>query len=60
MIARATSYCWRKHFAAELGKELRGREATLSDAALAALRAHHWPGNVRELENAIERACILV
>ena len=48
-----------KHFAAQLGKELRGREAVLNDAACAALRAHQWPGNVRELENAIERACIL-
>jgi DNA-binding NtrC family response regulator len=48
-----------KHFAADLGKELRGREATLSVDALAALRKHRWPGNVRELENAIERACIL-
>ncbi len=48
-----------RHFAAQLGKELRGREAVLSDASLAALRAHNWPGNVRELENAIERACIL-
>jgi transcriptional regulator with GAF, ATPase, and Fis domain len=48
-----------KHFAAELGKELRGREAKLSDDALAVLRKHSWPGNVRELENAIERACIL-
>ncbi|MGI8899049.1 MAG: sigma-54 interaction domain-containing protein [Pyrinomonadaceae bacterium] len=48
-----------KHFAAQLGKELRGREASLSETALAALRAHSWPGNVRELENAIERACIL-
>ena len=48
-----------KHFAAELGKELRGREATLSDEALAVLHDHSWPGNVRELENAIERACIL-
>jgi DNA-binding NtrC family response regulator len=47
------------HFAATLGKELRGHEATLSEAALTALRAHSWPGNVRELENAIERACIL-
>jgi DNA-binding NtrC family response regulator len=46
-------------FAAQLGKELRGREGTLSEAAIAALRAHSWPGNVRELENAIERACIL-
>jgi DNA-binding NtrC family response regulator len=48
-----------KHFAAQLGKELRGREASLSESALAALRGHSWPGNVRELENAIERACIL-
>src|SRR6476620_8188562 len=32
-----------KHFAAELGKELRGREATLSEDASAALRAHRWP-----------------
>jgi DNA-binding NtrC family response regulator len=48
-----------RHFAAQLGQELRGREATLSDEALAALQAHRWPGNVRELENAIERACIL-
>ena len=48
-----------RHFAAQLGRELRKREATLSDEAVAALRAHSWPGNVRELENAIERACIL-
>jgi DNA-binding NtrC family response regulator len=48
-----------QHFAAQLGKELRGREARLSEAAVAAIRAHSWPGNVRELENAIERGCIL-
>src|SRR6476620_11779716 len=48
-----------RHFAAEIGKETRGREATLSEASVAALRVHSWPGNVRELENAIERACIL-
>ena len=48
-----------RQFAAQLGKELRGREATISDAGITALRTHHWPGNVRELENAIERACIL-
>jgi transcriptional regulator with PAS, ATPase and Fis domain len=48
-----------RHFAAEIGKELRGREAQLTADAVAALRQHHWPGNVRELENAIERACIL-
>jgi DNA-binding NtrC family response regulator len=48
-----------RHFAAQIGKELRGREATLTEAAVAAIRSHRWPGNVRELENAIERACIL-
>ena len=48
-----------KHFAAQLGKELRGREAVLSEASRLAMNAHRWPGNVRELENAIERACIL-
>jgi DNA-binding NtrC family response regulator len=48
-----------QHFAAQLGKELRGREATLTEASQTALKAHTWPGNVRELENAIERACIL-
>src|SRR5262249_8241397 len=48
-----------RHFAAEIGKELRGREATLSDVSVQALRRQSWPGNVRELENSIERACIL-
>lgn len=48
-----------RHFAAQIGNEMRGREATLSDACVAATRAHRWPGNVRELENSIERACIL-
>ena len=48
-----------KHFAGQLGKELRGREATLSEESVSELRKHKWPGNVRELENAIERACIL-
>ncbi len=48
-----------KHFSSQLGKELRGREASLSEAGMGAIRAHGWPGNVRELENAIERACIL-
>ena len=48
-----------RHFAAQLGKELRGREATFSDASVTAIQSHKWPGNVRELENSIERACIL-
>jgi len=48
-----------RHFASEIGRELRGREAQLRPEAITALRQHHWPGNVRELENAIERACII-
>ena len=48
-----------RHFAAQIGSEMRGREATLSEASVRALTEHDWPGNVRELENAIERACIL-
>ncbi len=48
-----------RHFAAQLGLELRGRPAELSDAATKAISHHPWPGNVRQLENAIERACIL-
>jgi DNA-binding NtrC family response regulator len=48
-----------RHFAAEIGRELRGREASLSAEAIAAIERHQWPGNVRELENAIERACII-
>jgi DNA-binding NtrC family response regulator len=47
------------HFAAQIGKEIRGREAVLSPEAVTEIRKHNWPGNVRELENAIERACIL-
>src|SRR5215468_5070738 len=48
-----------RHFATEIGKEMRGRAASLSESAISALRSHRWPGNVRELENSIERACIL-
>src|SRR5712692_9131102 len=48
-----------RHFAAEISKELRGRESTLNESSVQALQAHRWPGNVRELENVIERACIL-
>ncbi len=48
-----------RHFAAEIGKGLRGREGQLSAEGIDALKQHNWPGNVRELENAIERACIL-
>jgi len=48
-----------RHFAVQIGQEVRGREADLSPEAIAEIRKHAWPGNVRELANAIERACIL-
>jgi DNA-binding NtrC family response regulator len=48
-----------RHFASEIGRELRGREAQLSAEGIVAIQQHQWPGNVRELENAIERACII-
>jgi two-component system response regulator PilR (NtrC family) len=44
-----------RHFAAELGKDVRG----LTADALRALDAHPFPGNVRELENMMERAVAL-
>ncbi len=44
-----------RRFAARYG----GPGTTLSDGAMARLRAHSWPGNVRELQNAIQRAAIL-
>jgi DNA-binding NtrC family response regulator len=34
-------------------------EPSLSDDALAYLRAHHWPGNIRELRHCVERAVLL-
>ena len=48
-----------RHFAAEIGRELRGREAELDPEAIAAIRKHHWPGNVRELQNVIQQVAVL-
>ena len=33
--------------------------ASITDAAVAELRAYRWPGNIRELKNVIERAALL-
>jgi DNA-binding NtrC family response regulator len=39
--------------------EANGRMRTISEDAIARMKAYDWPGNVRELENAIERAIAL-
>jgi transcriptional regulator with GAF, ATPase, and Fis domain len=49
----------RAFVAATCRESHRGREPSLSPAAIAALTAYAWPGNVRELRNVIERAVLL-
>jgi two-component system NtrC family response regulator len=45
-----------RHFVAELSA---GRDLTVDDELVTALRARAWPGNVRELHNACERLVTL-
>ena len=45
-----------QHF---LEKYSKGREAYISDKAMAYLENYNWPGNVRELENIIEQLLVL-
>jgi transcriptional regulator with PAS, ATPase and Fis domain len=45
-----------RRFLGEAEAEVGRRGLTLSEDALAALRAHPWPGNVRELRNVLLRA----
>ena len=47
-------------FAADASARLGRQAPRLTDAAVAALRAHPWPGNARELRNVIERALLVV
>ena len=44
-----------KQIAAENGKE----DMTISEPAMAALRAARWPGNIRELRNCVENMVVL-
>ena len=43
----------------KIAKENQAELCTLSDSALAALKAYDFPGNVRELENILQRAAAL-
>lgn len=47
-----------QHFLQMLADEMRVPVATVTEAALAALKAHAFPGNIRELKNIVERALI--
>ena len=44
---------------ADAATELGRKGVTLSEDAVAALRAHPWPGNVRELQNCLRQAVAL-
>ena len=47
-----------RHFVAQAGRELAGREVQLSPEAMTALQRYDWPGNVRELQNVCQRAAV--
>jgi DNA-binding NtrC family response regulator len=47
-----------RHFVAQAGKALAGREVGISPQALEALQRYGWPGNVRELQNVCQRAAV--
>ena len=47
------------HFVRRFGEQNGRPQASLDDAALAALAAHRWPGNVRQLQNLVERLVVL-
>ncbi len=48
-----------EHFAAEISREMSGKERKLTPAALDLLRRYSFPGNVRELRNLVERLIIM-
>ena len=48
------------HFLARFAAEEGKRVTSISEEAIAMLKAYTWPGNVRQLENTIFRAVVLV
>jgi two-component system response regulator AtoC len=48
-----------EHFLAQFARRFALDKASISPAAMQAMRAYHWPGNVRELCNVLERASIM-
>ncbi|KPK82064.1 MAG: hypothetical protein AMJ81_10110 [Phycisphaerae bacterium SM23_33] len=48
-----------EHFLTKLTRELKIPRPTVTDRAMAALKAYDYPGNIRELQNLLERACLL-
>jgi transcriptional regulator with GAF, ATPase, and Fis domain len=48
-----------RQFIGEVCAKLGRPPATISEDALAMLKAHPWPGNLRELRNVIDRALVL-
>ncbi len=47
-----------RHFVAMAGRELAGRDVSVSPGAMALLERYAWPGNVRELQNVCQRAAV--
>lgn len=47
------------YFLEKFSREKEAKQPTLSDGALALLKAYPFPGNVRELENILERAVLM-
>jgi DNA-binding NtrC family response regulator len=48
-----------KYFIDKFNQRYKKQVKSLSEDALAALKAHRWPGNIRELENVMEHAFVL-